>query len=153
MELTWELKIEKSTVGTSLLVQWLRLHTPIAGHGFWSLVRKVRSHMPHNVAKKERERERNLQLYLSTTVSLCGCSIVHLCLTLYDPMDCSPPGSSVCGILQARILGWVAFPTPGNLPNPGTETSSLESPALAGGFFTNCTIWEAPSTTALCNNQ
>ena len=32
------------------------------------------------------------------------------CLTLCDPMDCSPPGSSVHGILQARILEWVAMP-------------------------------------------
>ena len=30
------------------------------------------------------------------------------CPTLYDPMDCSPPGSSVCGIFQARVLEWVA---------------------------------------------
>ena len=35
-----------------------------------------------------------------------------LCLTLCDPMDCSPPGSSVHGILQARILEWVAMPSP-----------------------------------------
>ena len=32
-------------------------------------------------------------------------------LTLCDPMDCNPPGSSVHGILQARVLGWVAMPT------------------------------------------
>ena len=33
------------------------------------------------------------------------------CLTLYDSLDCSPPGSSVHGILQARILEWVAMPS------------------------------------------
>ena len=33
----------------------------------------------------------------------------HSCLTLYDPMDYSPPGSSVHGIFQARILVWVAI--------------------------------------------
>ena len=32
------------------------------------------------------------------------------CLTLCDPMDCSLPGSSVHGILQARMLEWVAIP-------------------------------------------
>ena len=31
------------------------------------------------------------------------------CLSLWDPMDCSPPGFSVCGIFQARILKWVAI--------------------------------------------
>ena len=35
---------------------------------------------------------------------------IHTCLTLWDPMDCSPPGSSVHGISQARILEWVATP-------------------------------------------
>ena len=36
--------------------------------------------------------------------------IAQSCWTLWDPMDCSPPGSSVYGILQARILGWNAIP-------------------------------------------
>ena len=58
------------------------------------------------------------------------------CLTLCDPMDCSLPGSSVCGILQARILEWVSFPSPGDLSHPGIELALLASPALAGGFFT-----------------
>ena len=35
--------------------------------------------------------------------------VTQLCPTLWDPMDCSPPGSSVHGILQARILEWVAI--------------------------------------------
>ena len=47
--------------------------------------------------------------------------------TLCDPMDCSLPVSSVYGILQARILEWVAIPSPGDLPNPGREP---RSPAL-----------------------
>ena len=50
------------------------------------------------------------------------------CPTLCDPMDCSPPGSSVPAILQARILEWLPRPPPGNLPTPGIE---LMSPALA----------------------
>ena len=44
-------------------------------------------------------------------IALCEsllCSVAQLCLTLCDPMDCSPPGSSVHGIFQARILEWVA---------------------------------------------
>ena len=39
-------------------------------------------------------------------------------------------------ILQARILEWVATSSSGDLPNPGIEPSPLESPALAGRFFT-----------------
>ena len=37
------------------------------------------------------------------------------CPTLFDPMDCSPPGSSVHGVLQARILEWVAIPYAGGI--------------------------------------
>ena len=38
--------------------------------------------------------------------------VTQSCLTLCDPMDCSPPGSSVHGILQARIVEWVAISFP-----------------------------------------
>ena len=41
-------------------------------------------------------------------VYICACSVTQLCLTLCDPMDCSPPGSPVHGIFQARILEWVS---------------------------------------------
>ena len=61
------------------------------------------------------------------------CSVDQLCLTLCNPMDSSPPDSSVHGILRAKYLSGLPCPPPGELPNPGIE---LESPALAGGFFT-----------------
>ena len=52
-------------------------------------------------------------LYCTVTcsphVDLHGCSVTQSCPTLWDPMDCSPPGSSVHGISQARILEWVLF--------------------------------------------
>ena len=47
--------------------------------------------------------------------------VAQLCLTLCDLMDCNPPGSFVHGTLQARILEWEPFPSPGYLPNPGIE--------------------------------
>ena len=56
-------------------------------------------------------------------------------MTLCDPIDCSLPGTSVHGILQARTLEWVACPPAGDLPDPVIETLSLMSLALAGGFF------------------
>ena len=66
---------------------------------------------------------------------------LHLCLTLCDPMDYSPP--AVHGSLQARILEWVAISfSRGELPNPGMEPGSLTSPALASKFFTTSTKWE-----------
>ena len=51
-------------------------------------------------------------------------------------MASSPPGSSVTGMYQARILQWVSISFPEDLPNPGIEPTYLVSPALAGGCFT-----------------
>ena len=62
--------------------------------------------------------------------------VAQSCPSLGDPVDGSPPGSSVRGLSQARILEWVACPSPGDLPDPGTESTCLVSPALAGRFFT-----------------
>ena len=57
--------------------------------------------------------------------SCCTVSLVaQPCPTLCDPTDCSPPGSSVRGMFQARVLEWVAFPFSKDLPNPGIKTRS-----------------------------
>ena len=53
--------------------------------------------------------------------------VAQSCAITCHPMGCSPPGSSVHGILQARILKWVASPFPGDLHNPGIKSVS---PAL-----------------------
>ena len=50
--------------------------------------------------------------------------VAQSCLTLFGPMDCSSPGSSVYGIFQARILEWLPFPSPGEDPFP-TQGSNL----------------------------
>ena len=54
------------------------------------------------------------------------------CLTLCDLINCSPAGSSVHGILQARILEWVAISISRDLPNPGIKPGSpaLQADAL-----------------------
>ena len=57
------------------------------------------------------------------------------------PYGLSPPGSSVHGILQARILEWVAMPSSRNRPDPGIEHASLRSPAFGGMFFTLATSY------------
>ena len=71
--------------------------------------------------------------------------LLQLCLTLWDPMDCSPPGSSVHGILQTRILKWVALPTSRESSQPRDRRQVSLSPALASGFFTTSATWEAPT--------
>ena len=67
-------------------------------------------------------------------VFLYVCVCAQPRLTLCNPMDCNPPGSSVHEILQAKILEHVAIFTPGDIPNPGIKLVSLVSPALAGRF-------------------
>ena len=66
-------------------------------------------------------------------VCVCACSVAF---ESSQSLNCSPPGSSVHGISQARILEQVAFPPPGVLPDPGIKPASLVSPALTGRFFT-----------------
>ena len=66
---------------------------------------------------------------------LCAKSL-QSCLTLCGPTDCSPPGSSVHGILQARLWSGLLHPAPGNLPHPDIKPMSLRSPALTGNLFT-----------------
>ena len=67
--------------------------------------------------------------------------VTKLCPILVTPMDCSPSGSSVCGISQARTLQWVLpFPSPEGLPDAGIEPGSPPLQAVScigGGFFTN----------------
>ena len=65
-------------------------------------------------------------LSLKSDLSLVS-EVAQSCPTLYNPMDSSLPGSSVHGIFQAKVLEWVAFPSPGDLPNPGLKPGS---PAL-----------------------
>ena len=59
--------------------------------------------------------------------------VTQACLSLCDPMDCSPPGSSVRGIFQKQeCWSGLSFPSPGDLPNPRIKP---RSPALQVGFL------------------
>ena len=67
--------------------------------------------------------------------ALSEVKLAQSCPTLCDPMDCSPPGSSVHGVLQARTLEWAAIPiSRGSSPPRGQAQGSC----MAGGFFTAC---------------
>ena len=65
------------------------------------------------------------------------------CPTLWEPMDCHPPGASVRGIFQARILEWVAMPSSRGSSQPGDRTHVSCISFTAGGFFTHCTMWDS----------
>src|SRR5574337_591337 len=53
--------------------------------------------------------------------------VAQSCLTLSDPMDCSPPGSSVHGIFQARVLEWVANSFSNNLYNESSKGNEISA--------------------------
>ena len=79
----------------------------------------------------------------------CVCMRVQLCPTPCDSMDCSPPGSSVHGIFQIRILKWVIMLSSRGSSWPRDQTESPVSPTLAGGFFTHWAIREGPQSVGL----
>ena len=86
---------------------------------------------------KKKNLHRSLNLNLKFYVYLL---VTQSCPTLCDPVDCSPPGSSVHGILQAGILEWVAIPFSrgSSWPRDWTQVS-----CTAGGVFTICDTREA----------
>ena len=61
----------------------------------------------------------------------CCCLLAKSCLTLCDPMDCNPPGSSVHGIPQARILEWGAISPQGIFPTQGSNFPRWRGPAIS----------------------
>ena len=77
------------------------------------------------------------------------CLVTQSCLTLCDPMDCSPPGSPVQGVYQARILEWVAMPSSrgSSRPRDWNQVSHI-----AGGFF-SYNLLEDKQATFLFNNN
>ena len=78
------------------------------------------------------------QMCLSFPLLFVGlCPVTQSRHTLCDPLDCSPPGSSIHEVFPERTLERLPFLPPGYLPHPGIEptSSSPVSPALAGRFF------------------
>ena len=69
-------------------------------------------------------------------LSGAACWINQSCLTFCDPVDCSPPGSSVYGISPARILEWVVIFSSRGSSRPGAQTCISQVSCSAGPFFT-----------------
>ena len=76
--------------------------------------------------------------------------LVTQCSTLWDPMDCTLPGSSVHGILLSRQEYWsgLPFPSPGNLPDP---TIKPRPPALQVDYHLSKKVLVAQSCPTLCD--
>ena len=79
-------------------------------------------------------------------VCVCVWVCAQSCPTLYDPMDCSLPISSVHRVSQARSWSGLPFPPPGDLPDPAIEPTS---PAFQADFYRK--IWTSSKVTCRCD--
>ena len=84
-------------------------------------ITEVKSRKKH----KSEEKEKNVAVL---------CLVAQSCPTVCNHTDCSPPGSFVHGILQARLLEWVAMPSSRGSSHPRDQTQVSD---IAGGFFTS----------------
>ena len=64
-------------------------------------------------------------------------------MSLFHPMDCSPPGTSVLGILQARILEWAAMSSCRGASQPRDRTCVSYICCIGSGFFITSATWDA----------
>ena len=81
---------------------------------------------------------------VTVLASYVHAKLLQSCLILCDSMDCSPPGSSLQGIIQARTLEWVVVSSSrgSSQPRDGTQLFFV-FPVLAGRFFVTNATWEA----------
>ena len=92
-----------------------------------------------------------LSFHIIPLLSISGCSykrcaqlLSHVWLfAIQWTAACQSPLSM--GFFRQEYWSGLPFPSPGDLPNPGIKPEALASPALAGGFITTSTTWEAPS--------
>ena len=95
------------------ILEWVSI--PFSRGSFWSQDQIQVSHIASRFFTVWATRE------IPPTVKVL---VTQSCLTLCNPMDCSPPGSSVHGILQAKIWSWYPFLSPGDLSSPGIKPRS-----------------------------
>ena len=93
-----------------------------------------------------------LKSMYSAAVGFVLCFLTQSCPALCDPVDCSPPGSSVHGIFPARLLQWVAISSSRGSSQPRDGTLISYVSCIGGKFFTTSVMWEAPSYSLRCTN-
>ena len=112
--------------GTSLLTPWF------SASGLRTVRESVSIVLSHLVCGTLLWQPQETICLICLSSCVCVCSVAQLCTALCDPMDCSPPGSPVHGILQAKILEWVA------MPFSRTSSQSRDQIQVSCKFFT---IW------------
>jgi len=133
-----------SSLSSFLVDVYFRIppHSPVALHSQYSL----RNYLLWSAWKEYWVQKQIIHLFLQSSqlhiflLKRKWKLVAQSCLTLSDPVDCSPPGSSVHGILQARILEWVAISFSRGFSRPRDQTRVS---CIAGRFFTNWATREA----------
>ena len=90
-----------------------------------------------------------MEIHIYTYVWVCVQSLKSY-LTLCNPMNCNLPGSSAHGILQARILEWIATPSSRGSSWPRGQTCFSCVYCTAGGFFTTESLWKPLNVSLQC---
>ena len=85
----------------------------------------------------------NVVLVPALQKSESWCSVTQSCLTLCDPMDCSWPGFLPMGFYRREYWSGLPFPSPGDLPDPGTETQVSYISCISRQILYHCASWEA----------
>ena len=91
-----------------------------------------------------------LQMHFKMLLSIRKCpqrmcaKLLQLCPTLCDPMDRSPPGSSVHRILQARILEWISMPSSRGSSRPRDQTHILYASCIGRQVLYECHLGSSP---------
>ena len=102
-----------------------------------------------NIFKNYYSTERHVHWYVLLRNSACESAVAESCLPVCDPMDCSPPGFPVHGILQARILEWVAISYSRGSSQLRDQTWVFH---ITGTFFIFWATREARETCLLAHN-
>ena len=117
----WPTVQTKECVLVELIVGLQFLQSPCPTNYFFNGVVKLSCLFKASIRRRD---EANVILQVFN--ALCVYSVTQSCLTLCDPMNCSPSGSSVHGILQARILEWVAISPSWESARLGDQTPNLD---------------------------
>ena len=115
---------QKPVVDTNNKIKWREKNLTITQKKITKSQRKTVREVSQELQNNQRTNDKRA---INTFQCVCVCLVTQTCLTLCDPMDCSPPGSSVHGSLQARILKWVviSFSRISSQPADWTHVSSL----------------------------
>ena len=98
----------------------------------------MRKYPKERLSNGFREGRWSLPFLFASMLSHFSC--VQVFATLWTVALQTPPSM---GFSRQEYWSGVSFPSPGDLPEPGIEAASLPPPAVAGGFFTTSTVWEA----------